>query len=1304
MTRIRSFTSACCRSSLALMLLGASMVSVQRMSAQSVKVASRVTAAVDNNVRTTLKGNTPFQVQASSDRGALPDSTPANSMLIVLKRSETQEMQLRQTMNDLHNPASASYHKWLKPSDFAQQFAPADQDVQAVSNWLASQGFTVNQVSKGKAAIQFSGTAGLVRNSFHTELHTYVRNGVTFHSNNQDPQIPSALAPVVSGIAALNDIQPQSHTRILGKASFNPKTHATVPQWSYPADAGGVYLTVAPGDFALQYDVNPIYKAGYTGTGETIGIVSQANVDNTVVSNYRKLFGFSPTNLPSTIVDGFDPGTNGDGAGDEADLDVEVSGSVAPDAKILLYTGYDTSVTSGLFTAAIHAVDDDTADVISMSYGICEPTLGLSGNLLFNNLWSQAAAQGESVFVSSGDSGSAGCDNGQTQAQGGIAVNGIASTPYNVAVGGTDFYYSSYNSGNFQSQIDQYWNTTGSTGPMVSLLQPVPEQPWNNAFGLNVAGGPTDQTTSSGSGGMSSCTEGTEDPSTASILSPTGKYISCSGGYAKPSWQTGAGVPKDGARDIPDVSLFAANGYNFSYWPICVAPTDCSTANLDPTTGAVTITGIGGTSASAPAMAGIMTLIDQAQKGRQGNPNYVLYALAAQVPSAFHDVTVGSNNVPCVTGSANCTLDTNGDGFYSLQVYPAGVGYDLATGLGSIDANVLLTNWNKVTFKSTATNLTLSSTTFAHGTPVTVTSTVVSSGGTPTGSVALVNTTTPAGAGIGTIALASGTGRALLTSLPAGNYSLVAQYGGDGTFAASTSMPVSLTVTPESSAVAVSGTYFGLDSMGNTLQGVPFTNGITAQYGSFFDIDAKVYGASSSAAAPDGIATGVITVIDNGTPLTTLNLNSYGLAELQTGSLGAGTHSLVFSYGGDGSFNASQSAAYTITVVKGVPQIYIGNSVPAAVPVNGTLSVPVEVSSANGQLPVGGAVTVTFGSKSQTVTLTQFNFGGLVNTGTGTATFNVGAAGSYNLDASYSGDANLQTVSSAFDPSTITVYTNTLATTTTTVTPSATSLNADGTLNITVKVTTTGPQIPTGSIDLFQDVFFQQIVVPLDATGTAVIPTPPSAILGNGPVQFTASYTGDHYNSPSVSAPVTVNANVGDFSLVPGSSLVSLKSGSTGSTTVAVGAPYGQRLTGLVALQCATSSPNLTCAFSSSTLTLPSDPTLVATTTLTFTAVPPASAKLNLHGEWLGGGATLALLGLILPMRRRGRRFVGVFALLLLANVAVLGLSGCSGSSPTPVPTTLPAASPTAAGNYTATVTATTSGITHTVIVRVAVK
>lgn len=1268
---------------------------------------ARVTQNVDDSALSPLRGATPPLVRLSRDMGALPDSAPAGHILLVFKRSDAQQAQLQQLLSDLHNSSSAQYHKWLTPEDFGNRFGPADADIQAVTTWLSQQGFSIEKTTRGKAAVQFSGTAGQVRAAFHTELHSYEHEGVVFHSNNADPQIPSALAPVVAGLAALNDIPPASFSHVLGKAAFNPRTHATTPQWTYPASGGGVYLATAPGDLAVQYDINPIYKAGADGTGVTIGVVSQAGIDNTVVANYRALFGL-PSNLPVEIVDGMDPGTDGDGAGVEADLDVEVAGSVAPKASIYLYTGYDTNASYGLFSAATRAVEDNTADVINVSYGICEPTLGLAGNLLFSQLWSQASAQGQSVFVSSGDSGAGGCDNSQSSVTHGLAVNGISSTPYNVSVGGTDFYYSDYaNTSAAAAQIDTYWNTAGSTSPTVSILQPIPEQPWNDAFGLNVGGAVNDSLTSAGSGGASNCTQGTAGAAGTDFTS----YISCSGGYAKPAWQAGAGVPDDGARDIPDISLFAANGDNFSFYPICTAATDCTAANADPTTGAVQITGVGGTSAAAPLMSGIMALIDQSLKGRQGNPDFILYPLAKQVPSVFHDVTAGSINVPCTEGTPDCSLDPNGDGYYTLQKYDAGEGYDLATGLGSIDAYALLSNWNKITFNPTVTTLALSQTSFAHGTPVTVTSVVGSqSGGTPTGAVSLVSTSTASTqASLGTLTLSNGTAQATLNSLPAGTYTLTAQYGGDGSFAASTSDPVTLTVTPENSAIAISGTYYGVTSTGDTANAAPLTNGLTTLYGSFFEIDAKVYGASSSAAAPDGLPTGTVTIYDNGTALTTMNLADSGAIELQTGSLGAGTHVLTFQYSGDGSFNAVTSQPYTINITKGIPQVLLSYGIPAGLPAGGTLQVPVEVTTSAGQLPLTGTITVTFGSQSQTVQLSQTNFGGLSSIGYGMATFDISKPGTYALNGAYSGDANLQSSASALNAISVTIYTNTLATTTTTLTLSTTNLTANSSLTATVKVTNNGGPTPTGYITLFQDGNFVQLLQPLDSTGTVVIPVPSASVIMNGQTPFLATYGGDGYNAPSLSAPVMVTANEGDYSLTTSNALLSIASGKTGTALIAVGAPYGQRLSGSVSLACSTSSSLIGCSLSPTSLTLPSDPDQVATSSLTITTTAATASSRPSTGpesfrRIAGGGVVLAALLIVaVPLRSR-RRLTALLILILLLIPPAAMLTGCGGSGSHTTTTTTPPPQGVPPGTYTATVTAVSSGITHSLVLRIVVQ
>ena len=1287
-----------------------SFAAPQWMRAQA---AVRVVAPVDNAQRTTLHGGTPALVSRSFDQGRLADSAPASQMVLVLQRSAAQQAQLDQALAELQSKSSPNYHKWLKPEEFSKRFGIADADMAAVTSWLTSQGFSITKLAKGHTAIEFSGTVGQVRTAFHTELHTYVApDGTTFHANNSDPQIPTALSSVVAGVAALNNIPAMAFSHTVGTVAYNASTHSAKPtantqaspEWTYPVSTGGVYLMTAPGDLAVQYDINPIYAAGNTGTGETIGIVSQAGVNNTTIANYRKLFGLSATNLPTVVVDGYDPGIDGDGAGIEADLDVEVSGSTAPNASQILYTGYDTQVSLGLFNAAVRAVDDNTADIISMSYGICEPTLGLAGNLLFNQLWAQAAAQGQTVIVSSGDSGSAGCDNGSASATHGLAVNGITSTPYNLSVGGTDFYYGAYGSSGESAAIDSYWNKTGSASPTTSLLKTIPEQPWNNAFGFNAASPFTTGTTSAGSGGPSNCVSGVSAPPNGTY---SDSYTSCSAGTPKPAWQKAPGVPSDGVRDIPDIALFAANGFNYSFYPICAEPGDCEASTADPTTGEMQITGVGGTSASAPLMAGIMALIDQSQHGRQGNPNFVLYSLANSTPSVFHDVTVGSNNVNCTQGTLNCALDTNG--FYSYSEYAAGTGYDLASGLGSIDANALLTNWTKPTFATTTTTLSASSLSFAHGTPVTLASVVSSASGTPTGAVSLVSTSTASTqSSIGTLNLTGGTAEGTLTDLPAGTYQLFAHYGGDGTYAASVSDPISLTVTPENAAIAISGVYFGVTSTGDTAAAAPITNNLTTAYGSFFDIDAKVFGASSTAANPDGIATGTITIYDSGKLLTTLNLSDNGLAEFQTGSLGAGMHSLTFAYSGDGSFNAATSTPLSLTITQSPAQILISYSIPAGLPAGGTLTVPVEVTSAAGQLPLTGSVTVTFGSQTQTIqTLQQSDFGGLSSLGYGTVTFDISKPGSYNLNATYSGDANL-TTASAFNPSTVTIYTSTLQTTTTTITMSANTIGPDtSTLTATIKVTG-GATPPTGYVNVFQNANYFQILESLDATGTVVVPIPTSMILGNGTIDFTASYGGDNYNSPSVSAPATVTSNIGDYLLATSQAAVSMSAGASGTTMISVGAPYGLRLSGAVTLTCATSSPVLGCSLAQSSLTLPSDPDMVANTTLTITSQQGTLASLTAPQRFGGTGTVLAASGtlfglalLVLPRRRR--KFIPALLGCVSLLAIMLPMAGCNHTYTvnqlSPVNTTS-----SNAGTYTVTVTAASAGITKTLGIRVVLK
>ena len=231
-------------------------------------------------------------------------------------------------------------------------------------------------------------------------------------------------------------------------------------------------------------------------------------------------------------------------------------------------------------------------------------------------------------------------------------------------------------------------------------------------------------------------------------------------GYSKPAWQSGTGVPADKVRDLPDLSLFAANGYNYSFYPICANPGDCS-ANLN-SNGAVVITGVGGTSASSPAMAAIQSLINQSTGAWAGQADFIYYPLAVKQPTAFHDVTVGGNRVLCYPGTTNCVAGSsasNSSGYYVENGYSAGAGYDLATGLGSVDVANLIKYWNTVTFVPTTTTLSVSPVSLVHGETATITGTVAptSGSGTPSGAVSLTgNDGITHYAAIDDIALAAG--------------------------------------------------------------------------------------------------------------------------------------------------------------------------------------------------------------------------------------------------------------------------------------------------------------------------------------------------------------------------------------------------------------------------------------------------------------------------------------------------------------------------------------------------------------------
>ena len=653
---------------------------------------------------TVLGGNTHPLARPEFDRGTAPSFLPMERVLLVLKRSPEREAALQEFLAEQVDKSSPNYHRWLTPEQFGQQFGASEHDIHTVWSWLNSHGFQVAGVSRGGMVVEFSGTAELVREAFHTEIHRFVVDGEGHWANTSDPSIPTVLTSVIAGIDTLHNFPKQPISRVVGIFSRSRRTGEVTqvaPQFTFASNIcgrqGNTCYGVGPHDFAAIYDVRPLWNSGVDGSGQAIAITADSNINIQDARNFRSLFGL-PANDPVVIINGVDPGPLRNAHETEAAADVQWTGAVAKGATIELVVSASTNSTSGFDLSAEFIVDKNLAPVLSGSYSACELVLGNAGNQFHNQLWQQAAAQGITVLIGAGDTGSAGCDNSTTApapAKRGLEVNGIASTSYNTAVGGTDF--------NDAGSQSTYWNSVNDLVTHASVSGYVPEMTWNDSCTNTLFG--------SGSSAETNCNDpqlvglvrasGTGGGKSSCTSSDSSNPLSCSGGYTKPTWQTGPGVPSDGMRDIPDVSLFAAGGLaSGSFYIMCQADADPdqSAAPCDLNTPFMHFLGVAGNSISVQAFAGMMALVGQKNASRQGNANPVLYALAAQQsPSScnasspantcvFHDVTIGTNAAPCAKGTRDCNITNQADSYGVLAGYDAVSGYDLATGLGSPDA------------------------------------------------------------------------------------------------------------------------------------------------------------------------------------------------------------------------------------------------------------------------------------------------------------------------------------------------------------------------------------------------------------------------------------------------------------------------------------------------------------------------------------------------------------------------------------------------------------------------------------------
>jgi subtilase family serine protease len=838
-----------------------------------------ITQPVNEAQLTVLKGNTHPLARPQFDLGTAPASLPMQRMLLVLKRSPEQEIALRKLLDDQQDKRSPSYHKWLTPSQYGKQFGPADSDMQIITSWLQSHGFQVG-TTKGRTVLEFSGSASQVQEAFHTAIHKYVVSGEQHWANSSDPSIPTALTPAVAGVLTLHNFLKKPQIRFSKQQATAKVRPSKTPSLTFSDGSHGL----APLDFATIYSSNA-FTTGPPGDA-VIGVVGRSNlysVDSPGedVTDFRSSQIFNlPNGSFNIILNGPDPGDLGGGEEAEATLDSTWSGAVAPGATIDLVVSATTNSTDGIDLSEVYIIENNLADIMTESFGTCEvENPGEEAGVLA--LAEQAAAQGISYFVSTGDSGAEGCDNPDTEtvATQPVSVNLLASTPFNTAVGGNVF--------NDDANPTLYWSTTNTD--QESALSYIPEDVWNDSCLASSCG--TNANIAAGGGG-------------ASIF------------FSKPSWQAGAtGIPNDNARDLPDVTLTAGthDGYVLCLEASCVPNSQ----------GEFSLYLVGGTSASTPSFAGIMAQVVQQEGGRQGQAGYVLYRLAVSenaklsqcngssttLPAStciFHDVTVGNNAVP---GEVNYGL--------SNAQYQAGVGFDLASGLGSVNINNLVTNWNTVTFNPTTTTLALSPLSITHGAAVNVTIGVAPSSGTgtaPTGDVALIELTGPNTGQTGTnfYTLSAGSATGTTNQLPGGSYNVTANYAGDATYAPSVSTPVAIQVTPENSTTTVS----QFDQNGN-----PIALGTSLPFGSVVFVRADVAG-SSNQGAPTGLVTFKDTAGNLPGPIFNPVINPVPLNSEGNTSIGAGVinfdignHSISATYAGDASFNASgstQSASFMI--------------------------------------------------------------------------------------------------------------------------------------------------------------------------------------------------------------------------------------------------------------------------------------------------------------------------------------------------------------------------------------------------------
>ncbi len=959
-----------------------------------------ITDRVDASKRLAVPGAVHPAAASAQDVGELDGAVPIEHIQLALRRSPERQAALDALVDAQNDPASPSFHQWLTPEQIGVEFGPAASDLTVIDAYLRSEGFTVNGISKSGMWIDFSGSASTVERSLHTGLHRFrVPAGDVYTSATQAAALPAALLPAVASIVSLSNFP--SH------AQHHPA----------PAFVVGNTQIVGAQDFYTIYNELPLLQAAtpIDGTGETIALIERTNINVADVTAFRNSFKVSPPAPVLTVQHGSasivcgNPGVLSIDEETEAVLDTEWAGVVAPGASLLFMSCASSQSTDGILLSIESVIDDNLAGILSLSYGESELGKASLGSFIAN-LYEQAAAQGQTVVVSSGDSGSDAESQGSNVARHGLNVNVLGSSAYNISAGGTDFQdeFNLTIDGGTSFGPSAFWNATNRPGQLTAKGY-VPETTWNYTCASSLLNAIREGPSASS---LALCEDAAQRNA---YLEP----VAGSGGQSllnvRPLWQTGTvyGLPSTSiysGRLLPDISLFASNGvwgHALSFYQ-----SDLSSS----------MESAGGTSFVAPQLAGVFALIAQKTRARVGLANVELYNLAGQqfgvssysgsacngsgasgsgetssLPSAsclFYDIQTGNNSVGCRSGSANCYTDSGQTyGLLAtptatpLPAYTSGQGYDLATGIGSLNIQNLVNSWT-FTPLLTSTTLALSQTTFPLNTSITFTSSVTSAEGvgTPTGTVELASSTASS---VNTSAvLSNGRTTGSIGNLPGGTYTVFAKYLGDSEFSPGSSSAIPVTVNPQATATALNIT----PATGNIYSSSAVLNATLSP------VSLGTFHASSTLSFFDGSS--VLCSAVSFDPTT-------GVASCNTPPLTVGNHTFTAVYSGDTNFVASTSAAATIAVAKATPKINLSNAssiygVPSA-------ALSATLFFASGDAPTG-TLTLTVDGGQTVPALCALSTYPVVCT----ATYAIASlsAGTHTITASLAADANY-TVASA---------------------------------------------------------------------------------------------------------------------------------------------------------------------------------------------------------------------------------------------------------------------------------------------------